>query len=286
MWNFLKTTALLGAMSGLMLTLGLVAGAAATGDWRGGVAGMFVMLIVATIMNFGTWFFADTIVIKSTRAQLVPPGQLDWLRADLAEVSKKAGIPTPRLYFLPHEASPNAFATGRSPKKGVVAVTRGLLENLDRRMVKGVLAHEVGHIKNRDTLVSAIAATFASVITFVAYGLSIASRGRNSGINPLVAIAVMITAPFAALILRMMISRTREYGADKRAAELTGDPEGLAMALESLRRGVPRHPMHNEGARNVHHFVNGFAGGLSNLMSTHPPIEKRVAALRAMAAGR
>ena len=283
MWNFLKTTALLGAMSGLMLLIGLIAGGALTGgDWRGAVAGMFVMLIVSTILNFGTWFFADTIVIKSTRAQPVPPGQLDWLRADLAEVSAKAGIPTPRLYIVPHEASPNAFATGRSPKKGVVAVTRGLIEMLDRRMVKGVLAHEVGHIKNRDTLVSAIAATLAGVITFLAYGLSMASRSRSSGINPLVAIAILITAPLAAIVLRMMISRTREYGADKRAAQLTGDPEGLALALEQLRRGVPARPMHNEAARNVHHFVNGFSGTLSSLMSTHPPIDKRIAALRAM----
>ena len=182
--------------------------------------------------------------------------------------------------MVPHQMSPNAFATGRSPSKGVVAVTQGLLNMLDRRQIKGVLAHEVGHIKHRDTLVSAIAASMATVITFLAHMARFAS-GRK--MNPIVALLLMITAPLAAMVLRMMISRTREYGADRRAAELTGDPEGLAQALEVLSGGVARHPMPaGSAASNVHHIVNGFTGGLSSLMSTHPPTEKRIAALRQM----
>lgn len=281
MVNFLKTTFLLSAMSAILILMGAAIGGGTSQSWVGAVAGMALMLVVATVMNFGTWFFADTIVIKSTGAVPVPENELTWLHEDLAEISKKAGIPKPRLYIVPHEQSPNAFATGRSPSKGVVAVTGGLLRTLGRREVKGVLAHEIGHIKNRDTLVSAIAATLASVITFAAYSVHYMSGRR--GINPIVAILIAISAPFAALLLRMMISRTREYGADKRAAELTGDPEGLALALEGLRGGVQRAPMHRDGARNVHHIVNGFTGGLSKLFSTHPPIEKRVAALRSMA---
>jgi heat shock protein HtpX len=280
MWNLLKTTALLGAMTGLMLVLGAVTGGGLSGDWIGAVAGMFLMLIVATVMNFGTFFIADTLVIKSTGAVPVPAGELQWLHEDLAEVSKKAGIPTPRLYMTSNP-SPNAFATGRSPKKGVVAVTGGLLRVLGRREIKGVVAHEVGHIKNRDTLVSAIAATLAGVITFMAFAVRFASGRR---MNPLVGIAIMICAPMAAVVLRMMISRTREYGADRRAAQLTGDPEGLALALEGLRRGIQQTPMQGDAARNVHHFANGFTGGIARLMSTHPPAEKRVAALRKMAA--
>lgn len=280
MWNFMKTTALLGAMSALMVLVGGIAGGGLTrGDWRGAVAGMVVMLVVATVMNFGTWFFADTLVIKSTHAIPVPDDKIPWLHEDLAEVAKNAGIPTPRLYLVPTEHSPNAFATGRSPKKGIVAVTAGLLETMDRRQIKGVIAHECGHIKNRDTLVSAIAATLAGVITFAAYGMRFA-MGRNR--NVLVDIAIAVVAPLAALVLRMMISRTREYGADRRAAQFTGDPEGLASALESLRGGVQRVPMTNDAARNVHHIVNGFSGGLGRLLSTHPPIDKRVAALRAL----
>lgn len=278
MWNFVKTTALLGFMSSILVFIGAIVGVGATGDWTGVLGGTLTMLIVAAIMNFGTWFIADTLVIKSTGAQPVPPGQLQWLHDDLAEVAAKAGIPTPRLYMV-NNPSPNAFATGRSPKKGIVAVHSGLLNVLGRREVKGVLAHEVGHIKNRDTLVSAIAATLASAITFIAFNLRYMSRGR---VNPIVSVLILLTAPVAALLIRMMISRTREYGADRRAAELTGDPEGLALALEGLRRGVQRTPDQNLAAQNVHHIMNGFAGGLGAWLSTHPPAEKRIQALRSM----
>ncbi len=278
MWNWMKTFGLLGAMTALMVFLGMVSGAGATGDWRGAMAGMVIMLIIATGVNFGTWFIADTLVIKSTGAKPVPENQLTWLHEDLAEVAKKAGIPKPRL-FLVHNPSPNAFATGRSPKKGIVGVHTGLLDLMGRREIKGVLAHEVGHIASRDTLTGAIAATLAGVITFLAYS---ARYGFGRQRNLIVEMMILVAAPMAAMVLRMMISRTREFAADRRAARLTGDPEGLAMALEALQRGVSRAPMTNDAARNVHHIVNGFGGGLGKLMSTHPPIDQRVAALRAM----
>lgn len=269
--NAIKTTLLLASMTGLMMAIGGV---------TGGRDGMLVMLVVSALLNLGTWFFADTMVIRSTGAKPVPEGgRLDWLHQDIAELAQRAGIPKPRLYIT-EDPSPNAFATGRSPSKGVVAVTAGLLNTLDRREIRGVLAHEIGHIAHRDTLISSVAATMAGVITWLSY--SIMYGGRDEDRNPLLGLLAMILAPLAATIIRMAISRTREYSADRRAAEISGDPEGLAMALEGLSRGVQRRPMHNPAAANVHMIVHGFSGGLANLMSTHPPIEERVRRLRDM----
>ncbi|MEZ4320142.1 MAG: M48 family metalloprotease [Myxococcota bacterium] len=265
--NFLKTTALLGLLTGVLLLIGGLVG---------GRDGLVVMLLVSTALNFGTWFFADTMVLRSTGAQPVPRGELGWLHEDLEDLAKNAGIPKPRLYWTP-DPSPNAFATGRSPSKGVVAVTDGLLRTLDRREIRGVLAHEIGHIAHRDTLINAIAASIAGAITWVAY-MVMYSRDRD--IHPAVRLLVMLLAPISATILRMAISRTREYAADLRAAQISGDPGGLADALEGLARGVHRIPMDEPAAQNVHMIVNGFAGGLSNLMSTHPPIEERIRRLR------
>ena len=280
MCNFLKTTLLMGALTGLLMLVGAAVGAGVYG-WIGAVLGTLAMGFTAFVMNAGTWFFSDTVVLKTTGAVPASDTELGWLHDDLEELASKAGMPKPRLYLVPHEMSPNAFATGRSPRKGVVAVTAGLLRTLDRREVRAVLAHEVGHIRNRDTLISVIAATLAGVITMVAYTAQFASRTRRG--NPIVMVLIALLAPLAAVVIRMMISRTREYGADRRAAQLTGDPEGLALALEGLSRGASRAPMQRNSARNVHHIINGFTGGLSRLMSTHPPIDKRVARLRRMA---
>lgn len=274
--NTLKTTLLLGAMTGMLLLFGAAIG---------GRAGMAAMLIVSIAMNLGTWFFSDWIVLRTTGAVPVDRGQLGWLHDEVEDLSRRAGIPAPRLYLLPHEQSPNAFATGRNPSKGVVAVTAGLLRLLDRREVRGVLAHELGHIKNRDTLVSAIAASIAGVITFMAR-MALWTGGRDRNANPLLTIGLALLAPIAAVVVRMMISRTREYGADARAAQLSGDPEGLARALEKLQYGVSRAPMATEGAQSVHFIVNGFGGTFGSLFSTHPPIDRRVARLRAMSAPR
>lgn len=271
MWNTMKTTALLGALTGMLVLFGAA--------W-GGREGMILMFGLSVVMNFGTWFFSDSIVLRTTGAVPVDRNQLGWLHEDVEDLARRAGIPTPRLYLLPHEASPNAFATGRSPSKGVVAVTRGLLDTLDRREIRGVLAHEIGHITNRDTLVSAVAASIAGVITILARFAMFSGNRRDQ--NPLLMLALVILAPMAAMVVRMMISRTREYGADARAARISGDPEGLAMALEGLSRGAARRPMHTEGAQSVHFIVNGFSGGIGRLFSTHPPTEERVKRLRAL----
>ena len=271
MWNWMKT---FGLLTGMTLMLMLV------GEAFGGSNGMLLMLGVAGLMNFGAFFFSDRIVLRTSGAQPLDDPRLAWLHQDIEELAEKAGIPKPRLYWVPHEASPNAFATGRSPSKGIVAVTAGLINNLDRRQIKGVLAHELGHIKHRDTLTSAVAATMAGAISYAARMML---WGRNRRGNPILMIAIAIAAPAAALMLRMMVSRTREYAADKRAAELTGDPEGLALALEGLSGGVKRQPL-STGSDATHYIVNGFAGGgvMSKLFSTHPPIEERAKRLRAM----
>jgi heat shock protein HtpX len=273
MFNTLKTTLLLASLTGLLVSIG---GAVAGQD------GMVMMLLVSAVMNLGTWWFSDAIVLRTSGAVPITDPRLAWLERDVEELARAAGIPKPRLFLVPHEASPNAFATGRDPAHGVVAVTAGLLHNLDRREVRGVLAHELGHIANRDTLVSAVAATIAGTITFVAR-MAMWTGSNDRDANPLATLAMALLAPIAALVLRMMVSRTREYGADAEAARLTGDPEGLALALERLAFGAHRAPMHT-GGEATHYIVQRFTGGLGQLLSTHPPIEERVRRLRMMRA--
>jgi heat shock protein HtpX len=276
-WNSVKTTLLLGALTGILLAFGAA---------FGGRAGLLAMLVISAGMNLFTWFFSDRIVLMTTGARPIEEDpRLGWLRDDVSDLATRAGIPTPRLYLM-DTPSPNAFATGRSPSRGVVAVTTGLLQTLDRREIRGVLAHEIGHIAHRDTLISAVAATIAGVITYLAYMAQFAAFGRQrdeEGANPIVLLLLAVLAPIAAMVVRMAVSRTREYAADRRAALLTGDPEGLASALEGLAHGVQRRPMANDGAQSVHFIVNGFSGGLSGLFSTHPPIAARIAALRELA---
>lgn len=271
--NTLKSVLLLGLLTGLLLA----AGAAVAGQ-----RGMLTMLVVSMALNLGAWWFSDSMVLASTGARPLPEQGFEWLHDDVADIAQRAGIPKPRLFVMDRETSPNAFATGRNPERGVVAVTAGLLTQLDRRQIRGVLAHELGHIKNRDTLISSIAATLAGALTYLSYLFMFGGSRRDT--NPLVALLIMIAAPFAALLIRMAISRTREFAADRRAAELTGDPDGLADALLQLSRGVERSPMHDPRAQAVHFIVNGFAGGLAGLFSTHPPIEERVARLRVLSA--
>ncbi|MED5372678.1 MAG: M48 family metalloprotease [Myxococcota bacterium] len=271
MWNLTKTFGLMVALTLLLVLVGEI--------W-GGSQGMLLMVGVSGLLNLGAFFFSDKIVLRTSGAQPVDDPRLAWLHDDLQELSQKAGIPTPRLYWVPHESSPNAFATGRSPSKGVVAVTAGLVNRLSRREVKGVLAHELGHIKHRDTLTSAVAATMAGA---VAYAARMMLWGRSRNKNPILLIVLAVAAPGAAMLLRMMVSRTREYAADARAARLTGDPEGLALALERLQSGVSANPQHT-GSDATHYIVNGFSGGgvMSRMFSTHPPIEERAKRLRAM----
>ncbi|MCB9670523.1 MAG: M48 family metalloprotease [Alphaproteobacteria bacterium] len=267
--NYVKTAMLLGLLSAFLVAIGGVIG---------GQQGMLVMLVLAGVMNFGSWFFADSLVIASTGAQPVSRDEIPWLYEDMEEIARAAGIPTPRLYWV-GDPSPNAFATGRSPSKGVVAVTQGLLDQLDRREIRGVIAHEIGHIQNRDTLISAVAGTIAGAISYAAH-MIMWTRDRDTPVW--LSLIIMILAPMAAAVIQMSISRTREYAADRRAAQLTGDPEGLASALSTLAYGVQRVPMEQTAGEHVHMIVNGFSGGLAGWFSTHPPIEERIKRLRQM----
>lgn len=268
--NHLKSVLLLGVLTGMLLAAGAAVG---------GARGAALAFVISILLNVGTWFWSDKLVIKTTGAVPLPEFQAPGLHRDVAQLAERAGIPKPALYILPNEASPNAFATGRSPARGVVAVTAGLLHTLSEREVRGVLAHEIGHIAHRDTLLNSIAATIAGALTYMGYGLMF---GGSRDTPPWAALLLIFAAPLAAAIVRMSISRTREYMADERAARLTGDPEGLALALEGLGRGSKRAPMDRERNHSVHFIVNGFADGMGRLLSTHPPIEERVRRLRAL----
>ncbi len=270
--NTLKTTLLLGLMTGLVM---------AVGGALGGQNGIMIAFAFAAMMNLGTWFFADRIVLATSGAKPIDDPSLRWVEQDVEDLARRAGIPKPRVFWVPTEMSPNAFATGRSPSKGVVAVTAGLVRTLDRRQVRGVLAHEIGHIAHRDTLVSAVAATMAGAISMLARSFMWfgGSRDREGGGNPILGLVMMIVAPLMAAMIHMAVSRTREYMADRYAADLTGDPEGLASALEALAYGTARIPMHT-GSEATHYIVPGLPGGLARLFSTHPPMEERIRRLR------
>lgn len=270
--NVMKTTVLLATLGGLLIAAGYALGGP---TWA---VGAFVM---AAAMNLGTWWFSDAIVLRTSGAVPISDPRLAWLEDDVAELAQRAGIPMPRVFIVPNERSPNAFATGRSPDRGVVAVTAGLLEVLDRRQIRGVLAHELGHIAHRDTLISAVAATMGAAVSMLGRMAFWFGGNREEGGNPIVALLMMLLAPLAAMIIQMSISRTREYAADRRAAALTGDPQGLASALATIGGIGARVPMHT-GQPSTHYIANTFRGGLANLFSTHPPMEERIRRLQAM----
>jgi heat shock protein HtpX len=272
--NALKTTFLLGAMTGLLLAIGEVAG---------GRDGMIFALIVAGVMNFGAWFWSDKIVLRMYNAQPVGPSEAPELYAIVEGLARKAGIPMPKLYLIPDPAL-NAFATGRGPSHAAVAATVGIVKAMDREELEGVLAHELSHVINRDTLVSTVAATLGGAISFLGHSLMFGRRDRDQGGNPLAALVVMIVAPLAAMLIQLAVSRSREYGADASGARLVGYPDGLARALAKLRDASERIPMHNVEPATAHLFiVNPLSGqALGRLFSTHPPLEERIARLMAM----
>lgn len=249
----------------------------------GGNAGIVIAVVLALAMNMGTYWFSDKIVLKVTRAQPVDPSQAPELHAMTQRLAQRAGIPVPRLYVV-HDPSPNAFATGRNPANGVVAVNTGLLDILDQREVEGVIAHEIAHIKHRDTLTSAVVATMAGAISSIANMAMFASMfggGSNDeeGGNPLVSLLLMLVAPLAATLIQLGVSRTREYQADRTAAELIGTGEGLQSALLKLTRGTTQIPGHMSPSNAHMCIVNPFgarAQGLVNLFSTHPAMESRI----------
>ncbi len=282
MWNQFKTIALLGALSALVVGVG---GALAPNS-----LGLFVVL--AAFLNLGAYFFSHKLVLAMSRARPLGAGELPWLQQTVAELARNAGIPTPRLYLVP-EAQPNAFATGRNPKHGVVAVTAGILELLSERELRGVLAHEIAHIKNRDILISSVAAMLASVLTYLANILSFTglfggSRDTEEGSSGTSNLLFILAAPLAATLIQLGISRSREYLADDTGAQISGDPEGLARALAKLQRTAQVIPADVQPATASLYIVNPFAGGgaLLHLLSTHPPMEKRIARLLEQAQGR
>jgi heat shock protein HtpX len=278
--NFMKTTLLLATLTGLLVAIG---------GLIGGVGGAAIFLVFAGVMNFFAYWFSDKMALKMAGAHEIQESQDPSLFAIVREVAQLSNMPMPKVYVV-NTDSPNAFATGRNPKHAVVAVTTGIRQILTDRELRGVLGHEMGHVRNRDILTSSIVATVAGAISMIAQMLMWSSifGGRNRDQNPLITIAVILIAPISATLLQLGISRQREYAADKTGAEVTRDPEALASALEKLQRGVQYRPM-EESPKNqtvsalyiVKPFRGG-GGGMGNLFSTHPPLEERIRRLRNM----
>ncbi|PYO37294.1 MAG: zinc metalloprotease HtpX [Candidatus Rokuibacteriota bacterium] len=282
MGNLFKTAVLLAALTSLVVLIGQAIG---------GQQGMLIAFILAVAMNFGSYWFSDRIVLAMYRAQPIEEAQAPDLYRIVRRLTTRAGIPMPRVYLIPGD-TPNAFATGRSPQHAAVAVTEGIMRMLDDEELEGVLAHELSHVKNRDTLTMTIAATMAGVITYLAHmaqWAAIFGGGRRddeegSGGGVFGALLMAILAPIAAMLIQLAISRAREFQADASGAQLAGRPWGLAKALEKLEMASRMAPMDATPATAHLFIVNPLRGeGLATLFSTHPPIQERIARLRAMA---
>ena len=278
MQNRIKTVLLLAVMTAFLIVVGRL---------LGGRTGMYLAFILAVGMNFFSYWYSDKIVLRMYGAQEATPEDAPQLHQIVEELALEAGIPKPRIYIIPDD-SPNAFATGRNPDHAAVAATQGIMRLLTPAELKGVLAHELGHVRNRDILISTIAATMAGAIMILASIARFSAifggmRDDDEG-GGIVGILVMsIIAPIAAMLIQMAISRSREYLADETGAHLAHDPEALARALEKLAKGTQRAPM-DASPSTAHMFtVNPLTGGgMMNLFSTHPPIEERIARLRSM----
>ena len=302
--NSLRTWTLLAALGGLLI---------AVGGLLGGRSGLVLALVLAVAMNAVVYWKSDSLALRANGARELAPDELPRLRAIVADLAARAGLPMPRLYVV-ERPEPNAFATGRDPSHAAVAVTRGILDLMDERELRGVLAHELSHVRNRDTLVGTIAATIGGAISFLAqmaqFQMLFGGRDDRNGGGGLGALIAIILAPIAALVIQLAVSRGREYGADRSGAQLTGDPEGLAEALLALDRASKAQPgllgrvaqrMPGRGAPSrspgpapvpapaanpagAHlYIVNPLSGReVGALFSTHPPIADRVARLRAM----
>ena len=258
------------------------------GGLIGGKSGMTMALVMAFGMNFITYWFSDKIVLKMYGAQQVSEAKAPELFAMVRRLAQRAGLPMPKVYIMDQD-QPNAFATGRNPEHGAVAVTTGIMRILSREELEGVLAHELAHIKHRDILVGTVAATIAGAISYLAQMAQWAMifGGRSSdeerGSNPIAALVMMIVGPIAAMMVQMAISRSREYGADAGGAEISGNPLHLAGALRKLQMASQRIPMDANPATSHMFIVNPLSGGgLLKLFSTHPPMEERIARLEAM----
>lgn len=285
-WNTLKATILLAALTGLLVV---------TGSALGGQAGMVIAFGLAIVMNMGAWWFSDKIVLRMSGAREVSYDEAPDLHRMVEELAARAGLPKPRVYLIDTEA-PNAFATGRSPGHSAVAATTGLMRILNRNEVAGVIAHELAHIKHRDTLIASIAATIAGAITMLAEmaqwalifgmsGFSGSEEEEGGGLGDLLGGLVMIIlAPIAAVLIQLAISRSREFSADAGGAEILGDPLPLANALHKLElSATTRAPMEVNPAASPLYIVNPLKGGLAGLFRTHPHTAERIKRLQAMA---
>ncbi|MEM6458661.1 MAG: zinc metalloprotease HtpX [Planctomycetota bacterium] len=276
--NTTKTAVLMGAMFGLVLAAGYIFGQG---------QGLLIAFFLGGAMNLVAFFFSDRIAIKSMRGREVDASTAPDLIEMVSRLARNADLPMPKVYVCPQQA-PNAFATGRSPKKAAVAVTQGALQILSYDELEGVMAHELAHVKNRDTLTSTIAATIAGAIS--ALGWVFMFGGGNRDVHPLVALVFVLVAPIAAGIIQMAISRSREFVADHDGAEIAGSPRGLISALQKLEMQAQRIPLANENPAQNHMFivaplnaVGGGGKGLADLFRTHPRTEQRIAKLREMA---
>lgn len=277
MKNGVKTAVLLAGLAGIVMLMGQV---------LGGSSGLTFAFVIAIVMVGGSYWFSDKLAIRSARAVEVSPAEMPEYHQIMQELCQVSGMPMPRLYVSP-EPQPNAFATGRNPNNAAVCVTSGLLQTLDWREIRGVLAHELAHVRNRDILTSSVAAAIATAISYAAnmmlwFGAFGGNRRESNG-NPIVAIAFALLAPLAAGILQMAISRSREFEADRTAARWLNDGNPLADALATLHGFSQRIPSHVPPPQAPHYIVNPLANrqvSFSNLFTTHPPAEERIRRLR------
>ncbi len=272
--NGLKTALLLGALSGMLLVIG---------DLMGGQQGLLLAFGLAALMNLGSYWFSDKIVLRMYRAQQVEPSHSLYQTTE--RLARQAGLPMPKVYIIPDQ-SPNAFATGRNPQHAAVAATEGIMQVLSPSELEGVIAHELAHVKHRDILISSVAATIAAAVMMTARMAMYAGMfgggrdDRDGQSNPIALLAMMILAPIAAMMIQMAISRSREFSADAGAARITGNPYALADALRKIDAISKKTPLDANPATAHMFIIKPFAGkGLMSLFSTHPPTEARVQAL-------
>jgi heat shock protein HtpX len=275
--NSLKTAVLLAALGGLLIVVG---------QYFFAGTGAAIGLILGLLIAGGSYWFSDKIAIKATRAQPLDEAQAPGLYRMVRELTAASNMPMPRLYITP-EQQPNAFATGRNDKKAVVAVTQGIMQTLDDYELRGVIAHELAHIRNRDILIGSVAAAIAMGITFIArmlmWGAIFGGGNDDEGGNPLGALAFALLAPIAAALIQMAVSRSREFEADRVGARIAGSGEGLARALEKLHATAKRVPMNVNPAQENAFIVSPFTGrqtSFAKFFSTHPPVEERISRLR------
>lgn len=281
MTNQIKTFLLLALLTGVLLVLGHAIG---------GQNGVLVAFFLSLAMNLGSYWYSDKIVLKIYRARALSPTEAPMLHQMVEELSREASIPTPRLYMVP-DKSPNAFATGRDPEHAALAVTEGIVRVLTPEELRGVLAHEIGHVVNRDILIQSVAAVLASTIMYLAHFAQYAaifgggrrSDDRSPGGSMLGGLLMAFLAPIAAMLIQMGISRTREYKADVTGAELSKSPHALASALAKITQFSKQVPMRENEPGTAHMFIiSPLLGGLAGLFSTHPPVEERIRRLKAM----